>query len=77
MILIIDEFGWAKSAGSLEETIWVAKRKAGASAPETRCTGETTNFLFCVMNASQHGRDLTAQRVTLCCARHEKLQNLL
>ena len=60
---LIDELGWERSAGSLEDTVRATKRKvfaacdqkcltAGTGVPGTRCTGEVTNSLSCVENAS-------------------------
>ena len=75
---LIDELGWAKSAGSLEDTVRAARQKvvvtcaAGIGVLGTRYTGGTTSCLSCVGNDSQHGRDLPAQRVILYCTRHGK-----
>ena len=58
---LVDELGWAKSAGSLEDTVRAARRKVVAACE----------------NASQHGRDLPAPRGIICCARHGKKHNQL
>ena len=61
---LIDELGWARSAGLLEDSVQAARRKVvaacdtqclavGIDVPGTRCTGGATSCLSCVENASQ------------------------
>ena len=83
---LIDELGWARSAGSLEDTVRAARRNVVAACNHSmpRCghgrTGDSMywwNDMSCVENALQRGRDSPAQRAILYCARHGKKQNQL
>ena len=44
---------------------------SGTGVPGTQFTSETTSCLSYVADASQHGGNIPAQRVMLCCTRHE------
>ena len=66
-----------RRGGKWSQHVSTQSLATGTDVLRTRCTGGTTICLSCVGNTSQRGGDLSAQRVTLCCARHEKEENQL